>query len=208
MKTIENSPTLETERLILRKFQEDDLNAFLEIVSDENVTRYLPWNTITEAEEAMKFLESKFLQTYKNKEEYRYAICLRKDNKPIGFIGIFHWEDCSFGYGLKSPYWNQGIATEAAHRFVEKIRANGYSFLTAIFDVNNPASGKIMEHIGMKYKYSFITKGEAILFRLYQINFNEKDDNVYMGYWENAEKAYIEKNNANHHTMNCADVSS
>ncbi len=193
MKIIENSPTLETERLVLRKFQEDDLEAFLEIIGDEEVTRYLPWSTITDPEEGKKFLEAKFLELYKNDEEYRYAICLKTDNKPIGFIGVFHWEDCSYGYGLKSSFWNQGITTEAACRFVKKIRENGYSYLTAIFELDNPASGRVMERVGMKYKYSFVNKGEETVLRLYQINFLEEDDSTYMGFWDNAESAYIEE---------------
>lgn len=39
----ENTPTIKTERLILRKFTLDDLNAYYEIMSDAKVNVYLPW---------------------------------------------------------------------------------------------------------------------------------------------------------------------
>ncbi len=38
-----NTPTIETERLILRKFTLDDLEAIYQIYSDEEVNRFLPW---------------------------------------------------------------------------------------------------------------------------------------------------------------------
>ncbi len=40
---LNNTPTLETERLILRKFTEDDIQAIYDIYSDQEVNRFLPW---------------------------------------------------------------------------------------------------------------------------------------------------------------------
>lgn len=47
-----NTPLLETERLVLRRFAEDDLEALFNIYSNEEVNTYLPWFPLTSREEA------------------------------------------------------------------------------------------------------------------------------------------------------------
>ena len=49
--TICNTPKLETERLFLRKFTESDIEALYEILSDEEVSRFLPWFPLKSMEE-------------------------------------------------------------------------------------------------------------------------------------------------------------
>lgn len=53
-----NTPTLETERLILRKFTEEDIEALFLILRDEEVNKYLPWFPITNIEEAKIFMKN------------------------------------------------------------------------------------------------------------------------------------------------------
>ena len=54
-----NTPTLETERLILRKFTENDIEALFLILKDEEVNRFLPWFPLKNMEEARKFYEER-----------------------------------------------------------------------------------------------------------------------------------------------------
>ena len=51
-----NTPTLETERLLLRRFSENDLYALFKIHSDKDVNTYLPWFPLQSIEEASLFL--------------------------------------------------------------------------------------------------------------------------------------------------------
>lgn len=50
-----NTPTLKTERLILRKFTENDIEALYKIYSDKEVNRFLPWFPLETLEEARNF---------------------------------------------------------------------------------------------------------------------------------------------------------
>ena len=59
-----NTPRLETERLILRKFTEDDLEALHAIYSDEEVNRFLPWFPLKSMEEARAFFEARYAAVY------------------------------------------------------------------------------------------------------------------------------------------------
>lgn len=53
-----NTPTLETERLILRKFTEDDLQALYAIYSEEEANRFLPWFPLKAWRKRIRFLRS------------------------------------------------------------------------------------------------------------------------------------------------------
>ena len=59
-----NTPTLETERLILRKFTPDDLKALFDIYSDEEVNTFLPWFPLKTLEEARTFYEERYEKKY------------------------------------------------------------------------------------------------------------------------------------------------
>ncbi len=192
----ENTPYLETDRLILRKFNEDDTNALLDILSDKAVNTYLPWFLIDDVSEASKFLKVRFLDYYKMPSAYRYAICLKKDNVPIGYVWMSNTIDRDFGYGLRSDFWNQGIATEAVKAIISKIKNAGYPYITATHDVNNLASGIVMSKLGMEYKYTYTEfwqpKNINVNFRMYQLNFDSSNEEVYMEYWNKYENHFIE----------------
>ena len=59
-----NTPELETDRLILRKFTEEDMEALFEILKDEEVNRFLPWYPMKDLEETRKFYEERYAAEY------------------------------------------------------------------------------------------------------------------------------------------------
>ena len=80
-----NTPLLETERLILRKFTENDLEALFNIYSNEEVNTYLPWFPLTSLEEAASLFKEKYQEVYKRPYGYHYAICPKNSNLPAGY---------------------------------------------------------------------------------------------------------------------------
>ncbi len=192
----ENTPTLETDRLILRKFTEDDLEAYFSIMSDEKANRFLPWFPVKTIEEAKEDLQKKYLDQYEKKSAYQYAICLKKDNIPIGYCGFSGPESCDVGYGLKTEFWHKGIVTEAAAALLRRIQNAGYPYVTATHDIQNPRSGNVMKKLGMTYKYRYVEqwqpKNIPVTFRMYQLNFDGNDSRTYMEYWNRYENHFIE----------------
>lgn len=192
----ENTPTLETDRLILRKFTEDDLEAYFSIMSDEKANRFLPWFPVKTIEEAKEHLQKKYLDQYEKKSAYQYAICLKKDNIPIGYCGFSGPESCDVGYGLKTEFWHIGIVTEAASALLRRIQDAGYPYVTSTHDIQNPRSGNVMKKLGMTYKYSYVEqwqpKNIPVTFRMYQLNFDGNDSRTYMEYWNRYENHFIE----------------
>ena len=83
-----NTPTLGTERLILRKFTEQDMDALFLILQDEEVNRFLPWYPVKTMDEAKQFYEERYAPIYAQPRGYAYAICLKAHNVPIGYINV------------------------------------------------------------------------------------------------------------------------
>ena len=116
-----NTPTLETKRLILRKFSEQDMEALYLILKDEEVNKFLPWYPIKNIEETKKFYEERYASKYAQPQGYAYAICLKEDNFPIGYINVDMEEHHDFGYGLRKEFWHRGIVTEAGKAVTKEI---------------------------------------------------------------------------------------
>lgn len=197
MDKLMNTPTLETERLILRKFIEEDIEDLFLILTDEDVNKFLPWFPIKSIDEAKAFYEERYASKYRQLQAYAYAICLKSDNHPIGYIKVDMEEHHDFGYGLRKEFWHRGIASEAGKAVVEQVKKDGLPYITATHDRNNPRSGSVMQACGMKYCYTYeelwLPKNFLVTFRMYQLNFAKKQDWVYKEYWDKHSVHFIEE---------------
>ena len=189
-----NTPRLEAERLILRKFTEEDIEALFHILREEEVNRFLPWYPMKNMEETKQFYQERYAFQYEKPQGYAYAICLKRDNIPIGYIQIDMKESHDLGYGLCKEFWNQGIATEAGKAVVEQAKKDGLPYITATHDRNNPGSGKVMKKLGMRYCYSYEEQWQPkdfpVIFRMYHLKCNE--DFVYKKYWDRYSNHFVE----------------
>lgn len=191
-----NTPILKTERLILRKFDEKDMEALFFIFKDKEVNTYLPWFPLTSLEAAKNFFEERYAAAYRRSQAYHYAICFKTDDYPIGYINISMDKSHDLGYGLRKEFWNRGIVTEAGNAVIEQVRRDGMPYITATHDVKNFRSGSVMKRLGMRYQYSYEElwqpKGKLVTFRMYQLNLDAVKERVYMEYWEKFSKHFIE----------------
>ena len=178
-KTQCKSPSIETERLLLRHFTEEDLDEFYRIFRDEDVLKYVPMYPVHSLEEAKKLLEDSYFKAYSRGAIDNYAICLKQNGqnpKIIGYIGINGGSFYELGYAILKEYWNRGLTTEAAAALLAKAKADGLPYVVATHDRENPASGRVMQKAGMTYRYSYNElwqpKNYWVTFRLYQIDLN------------------------------------
>lgn len=194
---LENSPTLKTERLILRKFTLRDTAAMLPILDDEQINAFLPWFPIKTLTEAQAFLQERYISYCKKPWSYRYAICLKENNRPIGYIYLSDDDSFDLGYGISKENWGKGYATEAALALLKRLCAAGFPYITATHDANNPKSGAVMKRIGMQYRYSYEElwqpKNHSVVFRMYQLNFDENDQREYSAYRKKHTRHFIEE---------------
>ena len=142
---------LETERLILRPFCTADADAYHLIMSDRETNYFLPWFPTETSAQAYAMMRAQ----EPGPGGIRYAICLKSDLLPIGYIHVSGDESHDLGYGLRHEFWHRGIATEAGCALVKQLKKEGFSHITATHDVNNPRSGAVMKKLGMHYCYSY-----------------------------------------------------
>lgn len=149
--------TIETERLLLRKFNENDAEAmFRNWESDDKVTEFLCWSTVTDMSTAEQILRD-WIQGYKDKDFYQWAIVPKEGEEPIGTISVVKKNDnlgiVQIGYCVGSKWWNKGITTEAFKAvipfFFEEV---GVNRIESQHDPNNPSSGIVMKKCGLKYE--------------------------------------------------------
>ena len=190
-----NTPTLETQRLLLRKFTEADLGALYEIHRDVEVNRFLPWFPLKSLDDARDFYEARYARGYRLPCAYRYAICLKTDDIPIGYIHVASDDSYDLGYGLRREFWHRGITAEAGRAVIGQVKRDGIPYLTATHDVKNPRSGRVMQQLGMRYQYSYEElwqpKNQLVLFRMYQLNLDGAEDRVFRRYWEQSAVHFV-----------------
>ena len=192
-----NTPLIETDRLILRRFTEDDLEAIYAIYSDEEVNTFLPWFPLKTMEEARLLYEQQYARQYRLTGGCRWAVCLKPVRIPIGYIHVSADDSHDLGYGLRKEYWRRGIITEAGEAVIRQLRQDGLPYITATHDVRNPRSGAVMKRLGMKYQYSYEEqwqpKNIPVTFRMYQLNLDGKENRVYRRYWDISSVHFIEE---------------
>lgn len=192
-----NTPYLETERLILRRFTPSDVEAAYLILSDPEVNRFLPWFPVKNLAETEAFLKDRYFAAYEREQAYEYAICRKEENVPIGYIGVDMDEAHDFGYGLRKEFWHHGYATEGAAAVIHQLKKDGLPYITATHDRENPASGGVMKRLGMHYEYSYrehwMPKDIMVVFRMYQLNLDGNEDRVYTGYQKKFPDYFIEE---------------
>ena len=74
-----DSIRIETARLVLRRFEESDLEAIYLLFSDKEVNTFLPWYPLKDMNEAEDFFEKRLKGM-----KYCFAVCLKDDDRPIG----------------------------------------------------------------------------------------------------------------------------
>lgn len=190
-----NTPALETGRLILRRFTGDDLEDLFRIYADEEANRFLPWFPARSRDDAERIFAEQYAAAYEKPWAYAYAVCLKEDSRPVGYVHVGTEEPYDLGYGLRRAYWGRGIASEAAGAVVEQVKRDGLPCLTATHDVDNPRSGGVMRKLGMRYQYSYRElwhpKERLVTFRLYQMSL-DGGEHVYRGYWNRCPIHFVE----------------
>ena len=148
---------LETKRLVLRRLTESDAGAmFRNWASDPEVTRFLTWPTHTDVN-VTRYVLGTWLPLYGKPDYYHWAITLKENGEePIGTIhGLVNddLQQITVGYCLGRAWWHQGIMSEAVQAvigfFFDRVEANS---ICSYHDPNNPHSGMVMKHCGMKYE--------------------------------------------------------
>ena len=149
--------TLETERLILRPFRQEDLHDFYEYASVEGVGEMAGWRHHGSIEESQEILDM-FIN-----EDKTFAIVLKENGKVIGSLGVekYGMEEAltefndylgrEIGYVLSKEHWGKGIMPEAASAIIDYLFGSlDLDFLTCGYYDFNSQSRRVQEKCGFK----------------------------------------------------------
>ncbi|QED49310.1 GNAT family N-acetyltransferase [Cytobacillus dafuensis] len=151
---------LETDRLILRQFKDDDMPSLHSIFSDSETMEFYP--APFSFEQTQNWIK-------RNQERYQecgyglWGICIKESNELIGDCGLVNQKvdgktEVEIGYHINKKYWSKGYASEAAKGCKEYgFYQLGINKLISIIDQRNLPSIRVAEKIGfIKEKESFV----------------------------------------------------
>lgn len=150
---------LETERLILRPFEETDFEAVHAYSSAPENIQYMPWGP-NEESDTKAFISDAIAQSNENPcKNYQYAAVLKTTQKLIGGcnLALLGNDEAEIGWILHKDYWKQGFGTEMGKCILEfGFSKLGLHRIIALCDTENHGSYRIMERIGMRREGCFL----------------------------------------------------
>ena len=152
---------LETERLILRRFTEDDVDNLVDLNSDPEVVFYINGGRPIPRAEIEGDL-SHFLAYHDRPDGYGFYAAIEKATGE--FLGWFHFrphqgsptDEPELGYRLKKSAWGKGFGTEGSRALISKgFTEQGACRVVASTMVVNVGSRRVMEKSGLRYVRTF-----------------------------------------------------
>ena len=152
-----NGIKIETDRLILRPFMQEDLQDFYEYAKVEGVGEMAGWHHHESIEKSQEKLNGFIL------EDKTFAIVYKQNNKVIGSLGVeeygleeklsefFDYKGREIGYVLSKDYWGRGIMPEAVKAVIKYLfKEKDLDFLTCGYYDFNSQSKRVQEKCGFK----------------------------------------------------------
>jgi RimJ/RimL family protein N-acetyltransferase len=153
---------LETERLVLRRFTEDDVENLVELDSDPEVMRFINGGRPTPREEVETVILPRLLAYYERGDGYGvWAAAEKSTGEFVGWFSLHPTADrppdeVELGYRLRRSAWGRRYATEGSRALVEKAFAElGARVVWAQAMTVNTASRRVMEKAGLRYVRTF-----------------------------------------------------
>jgi len=148
------SKIIYTERLTLRPFTINDSEMmFSNWANDDEVTKYLPWNSHSSIKVTKEIL-TEWTNNYNNPDFYQW--CIDYYNTAIGSISVIEINEklrsCEIGYCIGKKWWHNSFTSEALmHVKNFLINEVGFEHIWAWHHINNPNSGFVLAKCGFSY---------------------------------------------------------
>lgn len=153
---------LETERMVLRRFTEADVDNLVELDADPAVMHFITGGRPTPRDEIQHDILPHFLRYYDRFAGYGFWAAMEKSSGD--FLGWFHFrpregaspDEPELGYRLRRSAWGKGYATEGSRALIRKGFAElGVRRVVAETMVVNVASRRVMEKSGLTLVRTF-----------------------------------------------------
>ena len=146
-------PQLETQRLILREFREEDLDAYAEMCGDPEVMRYIGSGKPLSRRQSWRNM-AMMLGHWQLLGYGMWAVDERQSREMIGRIGFWKpegWPGFEIGWMLRQAYWGRGLATEGAKAAMDyAFRELQQPHVISLISPENAASRRVAQKLGEK----------------------------------------------------------
>ena len=149
---------LQTERLILRPWQEDDAESLYKYASDPEVGPNAGWPPHTSVEDSREIIRNVL------SVPETYAVCLKENGVAVGSIGLKtgdatdmtdREDECELGYWIGQPFWGQGLIPEASREILRHAFEDlGMSAVWCGYYDGNTKSRRVQEKLGFVYHHT------------------------------------------------------
>ena len=149
---------LQTERLILRGWEDSDAESCFAYAKDPDVGPIAGWPAHKDAAESLDVIRNVL------RVPETYAICLKEDGKAIGAISLKmkghtdfteRDDECELGYWLGKPFWGRGIMPEAGRELLRHAFEDlGMTRVWCAYYDGNLKSKRVQEKLGFRYQWT------------------------------------------------------
>jgi len=147
--------SLETQRLLLRRFTIGDAQFILTLLNEPSFLRYIGDKKVRNLDDARQYILNGPVASY---EQHGFGLCLvelKESHTPIGMCGLLKREelpDPDIGFALLPDFWNKGFAFEAATAVLDDAHERlKLQRMLAITSVDNEASIDLLQRLGFRF---------------------------------------------------------
>jgi RimJ/RimL family protein N-acetyltransferase len=159
-------PTLHTERLLLRAFRAEDIDAYAALSADPEVMRYLGDGSALSREDAWRHM-ALLVGHWQLRGFGSWAVEERATGAFVGRVGLHFpegWPEREIGWTIARPYWGKGLAFEAAkvaleHAFISL----DWPRIVSLIDPANAASIRLALRLGERLEREMEMQGHRVL---------------------------------------------
>jgi RimJ/RimL family protein N-acetyltransferase len=147
---------LKTERLIIRRLSSDDADFIVELLNQPSFLQYIGDKGVRNTDDAVRYIQTGPQASYEQFGFGLYLVELKDSGTSIGMCGLIKRDslpDVDVGFAFLPDYWSRGYAFEAASAVLNYGRENfGLTRIVAITSLDNAASIRLLERIGLRYE--------------------------------------------------------
>ena len=155
---------LETERLALREWTHDDVEALFGLVSDAEVMRYVDDGKAWEDVGRVRDWIARLNESYRTRGFSRWAVVEKGSGEVVGSCGFapLSWSgEIDFGYMFRRDCWGRGYATEIGRAAMRHgFERYGFQKVVASIAPENDASRRVLTKLGFVYRNHEVMPGE------------------------------------------------
>jgi len=157
--------TLETERLLLRPFRNDDIDAYAAMCADPEVMRFLGSRAVLDREDAWRQM-AMFVGHWQLRGFGTWAVVQKENGCLIGRVGLHFpegWPDREIAWTLARPSWGRGFALEAARAALAHAFGHlGWTRAISLIDPENHRSIRLAERLGERLEGEITLRGQRL----------------------------------------------